>query len=98
MPDVQQWGRVWTRHNCRVRRGAWYPLLRLTPEAAVIEVNHESVMVPREYVQVLPVRRQLWSVAPLPGGLGRAREAARAEEHTSELQSRFDLVCRPLVA
>jgi hypothetical protein len=66
MPDVQQWGRVWTRHNCRVRRGAWYPLLRLTPEAAVIEVNHQSLLVPREYVQIRPVRPQLWSVVPLP--------------------------------
>src|SRR5437868_7586757 len=29
--------------------------------------------------------------------LARAREAARSEEHTSELQSRFDLVCRLLL-
>src|SRR5699024_9888430 len=26
-----------------------------------------------------------------------ARAVARSEEHTSELQSRFDLVCRPLL-
>src|SRR6266704_7075563 len=31
---------------------------------------------------------------PGPGGLDRA---ARSEEHTSELQSRFDLVCRLLL-
>ena len=67
MPDVQQWARVWTRHNCRVRRGAWYPLLRITPQEAVIEVNQQAVGVPREYVQVLPVRPSLWSVVPLPG-------------------------------
>lgn len=67
MPDVQQWARVWTRHNCRVRRGAWYPLLRLTPQDAVIEVNHQPMGVPREYVQILPVRPRLWSVVPLPG-------------------------------
>ena len=66
MPDVQQWARVWTRHNCRVRRGAWYPLLRLTPQEAVIEVNREPVAVPREYVQMLPMRPSLWSVVPLP--------------------------------
>src|SRR5207249_8714391 len=28
---------------------------------------------------------------------GRARRLARSEEHTSELQSRFDLVCRLLL-
>src|SRR6266704_3053838 len=27
----------------------------------------------------------------------RSRRAGRSEEHTSELQSRFDLVCRPLL-
>src|SRR5437868_9813191 len=30
-------------------------------------------------------------------GEGRDLEAARSEEHTSELQSRFDLVCRLLL-
>jgi hypothetical protein len=67
MPDVQQWARVWTRHNCHVRRGAWYPLLRLTAQDAVIEVNRQPVGVPREYIQILPVRPLLWSVVPLPG-------------------------------
>src|SRR5437868_3815411 len=33
-----------------------------------------------------------------PVGLGRAEHDSRSEEHTSELQSRFDLVCRLLLA
>src|SRR5699024_12562709 len=44
------------------------------------------------------------AVLPVPGiqGMGwshcaRAGEAVRSEEHTSELQSRFDLVCRLLL-
>src|SRR5438067_9057510 len=32
-----------------------------------------------------------------PGGRATARRAGRSEEHTSELQSRFDLVCRLLL-
>src|SRR5207249_6965727 len=32
-----------------------------------------------------------------PIGIGQCREAPRSEEHTSELQSRFDLVCRLLL-
>src|SRR6266496_5906445 len=36
------------------------------------------------------------SVAP-PGSAGRLRTVGRSEEHTSELQSRRDLVCRLLL-
>src|SRR5207249_7518787 len=32
-----------------------------------------------------------------PGSVRRTRPASRSEEHTSELQSRFDLVCRLLL-
>src|SRR5689334_24619792 len=32
-----------------------------------------------------------------PGGLSRGRGSARSEEHTSELQSQFHLVCRLLL-
>src|SRR5699024_11984887 len=32
-----------------------------------------------------------------PGAAGGARSPTRSEEHTSELQSRFDLVCRLLL-
>src|SRR5438067_5798233 len=35
--------------------------------------------------------------AGIAGGVLRAREPVRSEEHTSELQSRFDLVCRLLL-
>src|SRR5699024_12185674 len=43
------------------------------------------------------------STSPRPTGLSRASatdtcaSCNRSEEHTSELQSRFDLVCRPLL-
>src|SRR5699024_12174742 len=41
-----------------------------------------------------PVRP--WAVGPGPCGT-RPRPSTRSEEHTSELQSRFDLVCRLLL-
>src|SRR5438067_13936419 len=37
------------------------------------------------------------SAAPARWGRGRCRASSRSEEHTSELQSRFDLVCRLLL-
>src|SRR5690606_40987625 len=43
-------------------------------------------------------RRWRFMPSPYPGGRGRtALSAARSEEHTSELQSRENLVCRLLL-
>src|SRR5207247_10824476 len=42
-----------------------------------------------------PSRRPRWSATQTPGS--RASCALRSEEHTSELQSRVDLVCRLLL-
>src|SRR5207249_11355074 len=43
-----------------------------------------------------PVRERGWSRGAGPGVKG-STGRARSEEHTSELQSRFDLVCRLLL-
>ncbi len=66
MSEVQQWARVRAEINCHVRRGAWYPVIRLTSVDAVLEVNQRHLSVPREYVEILPVRPRLWSVVERP--------------------------------
>ena len=66
MPDVPQWARVRGDVNCNVRRGAWYEVLRLTPEEAILEVERRSVSVPRSSLQIVPVRPQRWSVVARP--------------------------------
>src|SRR5437868_9278183 len=46
------------------------------------------------------LRRTGWEAVEVPGadgGEGTASAPLRSEEHTSELQSRFDLVCRLLL-
>src|SRR5699024_12766779 len=43
------------------------------------------------------IHEHLFKQLPLPKIFGRAVHALRSEEHTSELQSRFDLVCRLLL-
>ena len=47
MPDAPQWARVRGEMNCYIRRGAWYEVLRLTPEEVVLEVNRRPVRVGR---------------------------------------------------
>ena len=66
MPEVPQWARVRSDVNCSVRRGAWYEVLRLTPDAAVLEVGQRSVSVPRALLQVVAIRPKRWSVVPRP--------------------------------
>src|SRR5258707_4608303 len=53
----------------------------------------------RQFRQKTPLRRAEPAARPLDGGLGLGapQRGFRSEEHTSELQSRQYLVCRPLL-
>jgi hypothetical protein len=66
MPEVPQWARVRGDVNCHVRRGAWYEVLRLTPDEAVLEVESRPFSVPRSSLQIVPLRPKRWSVVPRP--------------------------------
>jgi len=66
MPEAPQWARVRGDVNCNVRRGAWYEVVRLTPEEVVLDVNQRTVSVTRSSVQVVPIRPQRWSVVARP--------------------------------
>ena len=64
--ETRPWARVVGDVNVRVRRGAWYEVIRLTPEAALLDVNRGTLNVPRSAVQVLIVRPREWSVVSRP--------------------------------
>ena len=66
MPDVPQWARVRGDVNCSIRRGAWYQVVRLTGDTAVLEIGQRSISVPRELLQIEPFRPRSWSVVPRP--------------------------------
>src|SRR5690349_23198472 len=68
-----------------------YLLVPLIPVAIVLEFMHADA--------VLVFFASALGVIPTAALMGRATEelAARSEEHTSELQSRRDLVCRLLL-
>src|SRR6266702_625230 len=71
-----QWARVRGDANCRVRRGAWYEVVRLTSEEAVLCVGDRSLGVDRSFLQIVPTRPDRWSVVPPP---------ARRGEYAAEL-------------
>ncbi len=66
MPDVRPWARVVGDVNVSVRRGAWYEVSRLTPDAAILDVNHRSLSIPRSNVEIVTTRPQYWSVVERP--------------------------------
>lgn len=66
MPDVRPWARVVGDVNVRVRRGAWYEVSRLTSEAAVLDVHHHALSIPRTALEIVTTRPQYWSVVNRP--------------------------------
>lgn len=62
-----QWARLNTDLSCGLRRGAWYRVVRLTPDEAVLQVpRREQVRVPRRAVETLSNRPRQWTVVPRP--------------------------------
>src|SRR2546428_5197036 len=66
MPEAPQWARVRGDVNCNVRRGAWYEVVRVSPEDVVLDVNQRTVSIARTSVQIVPIRPQRWSVVARP--------------------------------
>jgi len=51
MPEAPQWARVRGDVNCNVRRGAWYEVVRVSPEDVVLDVNQRTVSIARTSVR-----------------------------------------------
>jgi len=66
MPDVRPWARVAGDVNVGVRRGAWYEVVRLTPEAAWLDVIQRTLSIPRDCLEIVTVRPERWSVVERP--------------------------------
>src|SRR5207302_382933 len=64
--EVPQWARLKTGVSYPLRRGAWYQVVQLTHGVALLDVNHRSMTVPLDLLQVVPTRPQVWSVVPRP--------------------------------
>jgi hypothetical protein len=64
--EVRPWARVVGDVNVRLRRGAWYEVVRLTQDAAILDVDQRSISIPRTAVEIVTVRPDQWSVVPRP--------------------------------
>ena len=65
MPGMR-WGRLHMDVKCRLRRGAWYRVAKVTHLAAVVEVNRLPVTVPQYLIEIVPYPPRRWTVVPRP--------------------------------
>jgi hypothetical protein len=66
MPEAPRWARVRGDINARVRRGAWYQVVQLNSELAVLAIGDRSMSLPRELLHIVAVRPRVWSVVRRP--------------------------------
>jgi len=50
--------------RCGLRRGAWYPVVSLGPDEAVVVVRHHSMIVPQTYLEIVTTRPNRWTLVP----------------------------------
>src|SRR5699024_12018821 len=76
---------------------AVHTLARLAEQGFLLHESRTDLNATRsDYEKNLHVRVPLSAVAPAQDAPAEDLQVGRSEEHTSELQSRFDLVCRLL--
>lgn len=63
---MERWAKVSTNAASTVRRGAWYKVLSISEDEAVIEVNHRPVVVSRSILEIASVEPSQWSIVPRP--------------------------------
>jgi hypothetical protein len=65
-----RWAQARPDTSTPLRRGAWYRVMRLTPQQAVLDVNSRPVGISRSQLQLRPVHPGVWSVVPRPRNSG----------------------------
>jgi hypothetical protein len=65
-----QWARLRPDQSQRIRLGAWYRVVRLTPLEAVLDVNGKPVGVPRPSLQIVTSAPTRWAVVARPATTG----------------------------
>lgn len=68
MTSSQQWASLDTDtvDETKLRRGAWYRVLKLGPVEIVLEVNRKPLPVPRVTLRLAPTVPQAWAVVHRP--------------------------------
>jgi hypothetical protein len=60
------WARLRVDVNCALRRGAWYRVLRITRDKAILDVIRDRVPVARKLLQTTFAPPSRWTIVPVP--------------------------------
>lgn len=63
---VRQWARLREDVRSVLRRGAWYRVLRMAADDAILDVDNAAVRVPRSQLQITDVAPSRWTIVPRP--------------------------------
>jgi len=63
---LSQWARIRDAVRCRLRRGAWYPVLSTASHAVVLDVRGMPLSVHQSYVELTFARPTSWSIVARP--------------------------------
>lgn len=95
-----QWARLDVDMEYPLRRGAWYPVTRVSATEIVVEVNRRPTAVPRKHMVLNPKPPSSWTVVPRPSRALRmptswgdtyavcpnCRERSRLNDHPANLR------------
>jgi len=63
---LSQWARIRDEVRCRLRRGAWYPVLSAGSQAVVLDVRGMPLSMHQSYVELTFARPTRWSIVARP--------------------------------
>ena len=63
---AQRWARLRQDVQCALRRGAWYRVVSLGPDEAVLDVDNTVVRVARSYLETTDTRPNRWTIVARP--------------------------------
>lgn len=66
------WARLQADVNCKLRRGAWYRLIKAQGLAAVVDVKGTPVPVVRAFLQMSNSPPRQWTIVPRPRNVPRS--------------------------
>src|SRR5437667_12196977 len=63
--SAERWARLREDlRRCELRRGAWYPVLSVAPDEAVLVVRRRGVIIPLAYLEITNTRPDRWTFLP----------------------------------
>ena len=66
-----EWARIRPDQTAQLRQGAWYRVVRLTAQEAILDINGRPTAVPRPSLQLMPTPPTRWTVVARPANAAR---------------------------